>query len=170
MSRVSASAHDELDDVRLASALAESWMRRVETSPTVVSIFDAMAGSRLLDIEARRMRDRGQGFYTIGSAGHEWNAIVAAASPAHRSRPVALPLGRLLPGPLVQAGRPLEDGLRDILLGLAAATSRSRRGWRHKVFGNPELAIIPQTSTIASHLPRAVGVAFAIDRARRLGA
>ena len=31
------------------------------------------------------------------------------------------------------------------------------------------LAIIPQTSTIASHLPRAVGVAFAIDRARKLG-
>ena len=29
--------------------------------------------------------------------------------------------------------------------------------------------MIPQTSTIASHLPRAVGVAFAIDRARKLG-
>ena len=28
------------------------------------------------------------------------------------------------------------------------------------------LAVIPQTSTIASHLPRAVGIAFAIDRAR----
>src|SRR4029078_67579 len=27
---------------------------------------------------------------------------------------------------------------------------------------------IPQTSTIASHLPRAVGVAFAIDRASKL--
>ncbi|RDJ92896.1 hypothetical protein B4Q13_25645, partial [Lacticaseibacillus rhamnosus] len=30
------------------------------------------------------------------------------------------------------------------------------------------VAIIPQTSTIASHLPRAVGVAFAIDRAAKL--
>ena len=29
--------------------------------------------------------------------------------------------------------------------------------------------MIPQTSTIASHLPRAVGVAFAIERAKKLG-
>ena len=29
--------------------------------------------------------------------------------------------------------------------------------------------MIPQTSTIASHLPRAMGVAIAIDRARKLG-
>src|SRR5581483_10699499 len=42
-------------------------------------------------------------------------------------------------------------------------------GGRHKVFGNAALAIIPQTSTIASHLPRAVGVAFALERAARLG-
>jgi 2-oxoisovalerate dehydrogenase E1 component len=37
------------------------------------------------------------------------------------------------------------------------------------VFGHHDLAVIPQTSTIASHLPRAVGVAIAIDRARKLG-
>jgi len=36
-------------------------------------------------------------------------------------------------------------------------------------FGHAGLAVIPQTSTIASHLPRAVGVAFAIDRAQKLG-
>ena len=30
------------------------------------------------------------------------------------------------------------------------------------------LAVIPQTSTVASHVPRAVGVAFAIDRAAKL--
>ena len=34
----------------------------------------------------------------------------------------------------------------------------------------PTLHIIPQTSTIASHLPRAVGLAFALGRAARLGA
>src|SRR5207247_1970782 len=33
-----------------------------------------------------------------------------------------------------------------------------------------ELAVIPQTSTISSHLPRAVGVAWSIARAKRLGA
>jgi 2-oxoisovalerate dehydrogenase E1 component len=32
-----------------------------------------------------------------------------------------------------------------------------------------DLNIIPQTSTIASHLPRAVGVAFSIDRAAQIG-
>ena len=37
------------------------------------------------------------------------------------------------------------------------------------MFGHADLAVIPQTSTIASHLPRAMGVAFAIGRARRLG-
>jgi 2-oxoisovalerate dehydrogenase E1 component len=37
-------------------------------------MFDAMAGSRHIDVEARRLRERGHGFYTIGSAGHESNA------------------------------------------------------------------------------------------------
>jgi 2-oxoisovalerate dehydrogenase E1 component len=38
------------------------------------------------------------------------------------------------------------------------------------VFGHADLAMIPQTSTIASHLPRAMGVAFALGRATRIGA
>jgi 2-oxoisovalerate dehydrogenase E1 component len=42
-------------------------------------------------------------------------------------------------------------------------------GGRHKVFGRHDLHIIPQTSTIASHLPRALGVAFSIARAKKLG-
>ncbi|HZA04934.1 MAG TPA: thiamine pyrophosphate-dependent enzyme, partial [Propionibacteriaceae bacterium] len=42
-------------------------------------------------------------------------------------------------------------------------------GGRHKVFGHPDLGVIPQTSTIASHLPRAVGLALALHRAYRLG-
>jgi 2-oxoisovalerate dehydrogenase E1 component len=59
--------------------------------------------------------------------------------------------------------------VRDILLGVAAATAEPIAGGRHKVFGNADLTVIPQTSTIASHLPRAVGLAFAMDRAKRLG-
>ena len=42
-------------------------------------------------------------------------------------------------------------------------------GGRHKVFGHHALAVIPQTSTIASHLPRAVGTAWAIEHAARTG-
>ena len=53
--------------------------------------------------------------------------------------------------------------------GRGAAADEPISGGRHKVFGNHALAVIPQTSTIASHLPRAMGVAFAIERARRIG-
>jgi 2-oxoisovalerate dehydrogenase E1 component len=52
---------------------------------------------------------------------------------------------------------------------VTAATTEPIAGGRHKVFGHHGLAVIPQTSTIASHLPRAVGVAFALERAKRLG-
>jgi 2-oxoisovalerate dehydrogenase E1 component len=59
--------------------------------------------------------------------------------------------------------------VRDILLGVVAASVEPIAGGRHKVFGRKELAILPMTSTIASHLPRAVGMALAVDRAARLG-
>ena len=59
--------------------------------------------------------------------------------------------------------------MRDVLLGLVAAADEPIAGGRHKVFGHPRLHIIPQTSTIASHLPRALGLAFALDRTARLG-
>ena len=55
------------------------------------------------------------------------------------------------------------------MLGVVAAAVEPIAGGRHKVFGRKELAILPTTSTIASHLPRAVGMALAIDRAARLG-
>ena len=37
------------------------------------------------------------------------------------------------------------------------------------MFGHPALSIIPQTSTIGSHLPRAVGLAYALGLARATG-
>jgi 2-oxoisovalerate dehydrogenase E1 component len=52
---------------------------------------------------------------------------------------------------------------------MLALTDEPIAGGRHKVFGHHGLSVIPQTSTIASHLPRALGVAFAIGRARRIG-
>jgi transketolase C-terminal domain/subunit len=56
-----------------------------------------------------------------------------------------------------------------VLLGLVGARDEPIAGGRHKVFGHYDLAVIPQTSTIASHLPRAVGVAFSIGRSAKLG-
>src|SRR5690606_23434683 len=55
-----------------------------------------------------------------------------------------------------------------IALGLVAAAADPLCSGRHKAFGSKPLGIVPQTSTIASQLPRALGLAFGLDRARRL--
>jgi len=141
---------------------------------TLLRLFDAQAGSRWLDVAARRMRAVGAGHYTIGSAGHEANAAVALAltdtDPAllhYRSGAfyLARSAQRRRTGVLASGvGR----GMLDVALGLAASAKEPIAGGRHKVFGHPDLAVIPQTSTIASHLPRAVGIAWAIGRQHRL--
>ena len=135
-------------------------------------VFGAQLQSRHLDNIARWLRAKGVGFYTIGSAGHESNAWVAAAL-----RPTDPALLHYRSGGfyVARAGQVIDesgvrhDGATDVLLGLLASVDEPISGGRHKVFGNHALAIIPQTSTIASHLPRALGVAFAISRANRLG-
>ncbi|MEY2581756.1 MAG: 2-oxoisovalerate dehydrogenase component [Ilumatobacteraceae bacterium] len=125
-------------------------------------LYDVQLASRHCDLAARWLRSRGKGYYTIGSAGHESNAILAMAT-----RPTDPALLHYRSGGFY-LGRAGLTGISDILSGVVAATSEPISGGRHKVFGRHDLAIIPQTSTIASHLPRAVGVAFAIDRAAKL--
>ena len=44
-----------------------------------VGLFRAQCLSRALDLESRAMQKAGQGFYTIGSSGHEGMAAVAHA-------------------------------------------------------------------------------------------
>jgi 2-oxoisovalerate dehydrogenase E1 component len=68
-----------------------------------------------------------------------------------------------------QSLAPGETPLFDHLLGLCAAAADPTSGGGHKVFGSKRLWVPPQTSTIASHLPKAVGAALAIERANRLG-
>ncbi len=133
-----------------------------------LDLFDAQLASRHLDLAARWLRARGAGYYTIGSSGHEGNAGVAAAlrvtDPALlHYRSGAFYLARC------QQATPPRDGVRDVLLGLVAAADEPITGGRHKVFGHQQLHVIPQTSTIASHLPRALGLAFSLDRSARLG-
>lgn len=132
-------------------------------------VYDAQLASRLCDVAARWLRENELGHYTIGSAGHEGNAAVALAVRASDPALLHYRSGAFYLTRSAQAGRVANEGLRDILLGLAASSEEPIAGGRHKVFGHPALAVIPQTSTIASHLPRAVGVAFAIERARLLG-
>ena len=131
-----------------------------------LDVFDAQLGSRHLDLAARWLRSKSKGFYTIGSSGHESNAAVASAL-----RPTDPALLHYRSGGfyLARAGQVEgSDPLRDVLLGVVAATSEPISGGRHKVFGRHDLNVIPQTSTIASHLPRALGVAFSVARARKL--
>ncbi|MHB1593140.1 MAG: thiamine pyrophosphate-dependent enzyme [Streptosporangiaceae bacterium] len=133
-----------------------------------LQIFDAQLASRHLDEAARWLRGRGTGFYTIGSSGHESNAAVAAALRLTDPALLHYRSGAFYLLRADQAGR-RADGVRDVLLGLVAAAAEPMAGGRHKVFGHPRLSVIPQTSTIASHLPRAVGLAFALPRAARMG-
>ena len=136
------------------------------TGHMALALYDAMAESRNLDLAARYLRKEGPGVYTIGSAGHESNAAVAAAL-----RPTDPALLHYRSGGFYCARAqqvPDSTPLRDVLLGLVAAADEPISGGRHKVFGNHALAVIPQTSTIASHLPRAMGVGFAIERAQRI--
>ncbi|MGH3645588.1 MAG: thiamine pyrophosphate-dependent enzyme [Micromonosporaceae bacterium] len=138
------------------------------TGDRLLELFDAQLASRHLDFAARQLQREGRGFYTIGSSGHEANAAVAAAL---RPDDPALLHYRSGAFYLVRAVQRhgLRSGIRDILLGLVAAASEPIAGGRHKVFGHADLHVIPQTSTIASHLPRALGVAFALGRAPKLG-
>lgn len=133
----------------------------------LLDLFDAQLRSRAADLVTRELRARGVGYYSISSAGHEAAAAVAAAlrptDPAllhYRSGAFYTARAQQVPG---------VDAVRDVLLGVVAAADDPISGGRHKVLGRHELAVVPQTSTIASHLPRAVGLAFALGRARRLG-
>lgn len=137
------------------------------TGQDFVELFEAQVLSRQADLAARRLGASGQGFYSIGSSGHEGDVALAAASrvtdpvlPHYRSGAFFVHRAR-------RAG--VADPVRDILLGVVAAAADPLSGGRHKVFGSAVANIVPQTSTIASQLPRAVGLAFALERADRVG-
>jgi 2-oxoisovalerate dehydrogenase E1 component len=132
-----------------------------------IELFESQAIARHQDIEAREMRARGEGYYTIGSAGHEGNALVGRATRHtdiaflhYRSGAFLAERARQLPG---------LDFVRDTMLSFAASSDDPISGGRHKVWGSVELCVPPQTSTIASHLPKAVGAAYFMKRAAELG-
>ena len=130
-------------------------------------LFESQLVSRHLDLMARVLRVQNKVFYTIGSSGHEGNAMVARAArhtdPAflhYRSGGFMAERFRKLPG---------MDPIMDSALSFAASAEDPASGGRHKVWGSRPLWVLPQTSTIASHLPKALGTAVAIEAARRIG-
>ena len=136
------------------------------TGRRALELFSSQLVSRHLDLRARELKREGRGYYTIGSSGHEGNAAVAAALDPHDPALLHYRSGAFFIERARMAGYP--DAALDVLLGVVASSDEPIAGGRHKVFGSLPLAIPPQTSTIGSHLPKAVGMAFTLERARQL--
>src|SRR5687768_2864978 len=132
----------------------------------MAELFYSQCTSRQMDRLSRRLQARGEGFYTIGSSGHENNAAVAEALRLddmaflhYRSAAFQIHRAKQLPG---------QTPGWDMLLSFAASAEDPISSGRHKVLGSKPLFIPPQTSTIASHLPKAVGAAFSLGLAKTL--
>jgi 2-oxoisovalerate dehydrogenase E1 component len=132
-----------------------------------VELFEDQVTSRSIDVAGRELKKTDRSFYTISSAGHENNVVLGAilriTDPAflhYRSGALMMARARQLPG---------MTPAFDALLGIVASSDEPIAQGRHKVWGSRPLWVPPQTSTIASHLPKAMGLAFSLARARRLG-
>ncbi|WP_427965378.1 thiamine pyrophosphate-dependent enzyme [Altererythrobacter sp.] len=130
-----------------------------------LSIFRSACLTRALDRESRKMQAAGQGYYSIGPSGHEGIAAVAAAlRPTdmaflhYRDAAFQIQRAEQVPGQTIAW---------DMLLSYACSVEDPISGGRHKVLGSKTLNIPPQTSTIASHLPKAVGAAYSLGLAKR---
>lgn len=135
------------------------------TAQLAIQAFRAGCLTRALDRQSRAMSRAGQGFYTIGSSGHEAMAAVALAL---RPTDMAFLHYRDAAFQIARAGQvPGQTPAWDMLLSFASSAEDPVSGGRHKVLGSRALMIPPQTSTIASHLPKAVGAAYAVGAARR---
>lgn len=136
------------------------------TGRDVVEMFESQIVTRHQDLESRSMRARNEGFYTIGSSGHEGNAVVGRltrytdmAFVHYRSGAFMAERARQVDG---------EEFTRDVMLSFAASKD-DPLGGRHRVWGSVKLWVPPQTSTIASQLPKIVGTALMLQRSKRLG-
>ncbi len=134
------------------------------TGPELVDLFESQVMSRHLDFVSRRLK--GESFYTIGSAGHEGNAVLGKvfrvsdmAFLHYRSGALLVQRNKQIPG---------STPLYDMMLSFVASSEDPVSGGRHKVLGGKDTLVPPQTSTIASHLPKAVGAAHSIGTARKL--
>jgi 2-oxoisovalerate dehydrogenase E1 component len=101
---------------------------------SLVELFYSQVASRQMDRLSRRLQARGEGFYTIGSSGHENNAAVAEALRVddmaflhYRSNAFQIHRSKKLPG---------QTPCWDMLLSFAASAEDPISGGRHKVIGS----------------------------------
>lgn len=132
----------------------------------LIDIFESQIISRHLDLQARILKNTNQCFYTIGSSGHEGNAVFGKyfrhtdmAFLHYRCGAFMVQRSKQVPG---------VTPIYDAMLSFVASSDDPISGGRHKVFGSKVLNIPPQTSTIASQLPKAMGAALSIQRAKEL--
>jgi 2-oxoisovalerate dehydrogenase E1 component len=137
------------------------------TARKAVELYEDQVASRAIDVAARELKKTDRSFHTVTSAGHENNAVLGAllriTDPAllhYRSGGFMMARARQLAG---------QTPIFDALLGIVASAEDPIAQGRHKVWGSRALWVPPQTSTIASHVPKAMGLAFSLARARRLG-
>jgi 2-oxoisovalerate dehydrogenase E1 component len=137
------------------------------TGRDLVEMFESQIVTRHQDFESRAMRARIEGFYTIGSTGHEGNAALGRIT---RYTDIAF-LHYRSGAFMAERARQIHytDFTRDVMLSFAASSQDQIAGGRHRVWGSAKMWVPPQTSTIASHLPKVVGTALSLQRARRLG-
>ena len=133
------------------------------TTSDLISLFESQVCSRHLDLKARTMKEEGKCFYTIASSGHEGNALFGKifsykdmAFLHYRSGAFFIERSKQIAG---------TSPIYDLALSFTASSDDPISGGRHKVFGSKLLNIPPQTSTISSHIPKAVGAALSIDKA-----
>ncbi|MFY1637175.1 thiamine pyrophosphate-dependent enzyme [Solwaraspora sp. WMMB335] len=171
----------------------------VLTGQSALGLFDAQLTSRHLDLAKRWLRSFGEGFYTVGSSGHEGNAALAAALRLTDPALLHYRSGGFYCARLAQAVRrsvgaggtdglggtgtaepdgeaaepgpdPVTDAARHMLRGAVASAADPITGGRSKVIGDMALNIIPTSGTAGGHLPRAVGLALGMERMTRLAA
>ncbi|WP_371397806.1 thiamine pyrophosphate-dependent enzyme [Fretibacter rubidus] len=154
-----------------AKAIDEAFIAALETGtlPAVgvapdmsdamlADVLDTQIMNRHLDLMARRTK--GQTFYSIGSSGHDGTLALALAS---RNSDMAF-LHYRDAAFCIQRRKAVTGStpLYDMILSFAASSDDPVSGGRHKVLGGLDIMTPPQTSTIASHLPKAVGAAHSL--------
>lgn len=137
------------------------------TGRELLELFESQMVARHLDLASRALRLQDRSYYTIGSAGHEGNAVVGRLTRPTDPAFLHYRSGAFMAERFRHAGE--ADFVYDTVLSMAASAEDPVSGGRHKIWGSAPLWVLPQTSTIASHLPKAVGTAIAIRRGYKLG-
>lgn len=150
----------------LYNASIKAEAASILSNDDLLALFECQLQSRQMDLMARVKRLENKVFYTIGSSGHEGNVLLGHLTRTTDPAFLHYRSGGFMAARSMQGG---VDFIHDTALSFAASRNDPASGGRHKVWGSKPLWVIPQTSTIASHLPKSVGTALAIAHANRCG-